>query len=69
MCNMVGFRNISVYDYSQVKPEIVNSIVQNHLVDFENYYSVIYEHEKNGRIFSGLKQFERLFPWPIRIQF
>lgn len=46
MCNMVGFRNISVYDYSQVKPEIVNSIVQNHLVDFENYYSVIYEHAK-----------------------
>lgn len=39
---MVGFRNISVHDYEQVKPEIVKSIVENHLKDFENFYTIIY---------------------------
>lgn len=43
MCSMVGFRNISVHDYSEVKPEIVNSIVNKHLPDFEKFYSVIYD--------------------------
>lgn len=47
MMGMVGFRNISVHDYESVKPEIVNSIVENHLKDFENYYSVIYNHVTN----------------------
>lgn len=42
MIKMVGFRNISVHDYEVVKPEIVNSIVKNHLQDFEEFYKVIF---------------------------
>ena len=38
MKSMVGFRNISVHDYGIIKPEIVHSIVKNHLVDFEIFY-------------------------------
>ncbi len=41
MVSMVGFRNISVHDYSEIKPEIVNSIIKNHLVDFETFYTII----------------------------
>ena len=36
MCAMAGFRNISVHDYSDIKPEIVKFIVKNNLGDFEN---------------------------------
>lgn len=41
MKSMVGFRNISVHDYGQIKPEIVHSIVKNHLADFEIFYIII----------------------------
>jgi uncharacterized protein YutE (UPF0331/DUF86 family) len=41
MVKMVGFRNISVHDYEQVSPEIVQSIVSRHLPDFEQFYSQI----------------------------
>lgn len=44
MVSMVGFRNISVHDYDEIKPEIVFSIVEHHLKDFEEFYSVIYNH-------------------------
>lgn len=47
MCSMVGFRNISVHDYSEVKPEIVNSIVNKHLPDFEKFYSVVFNRAKS----------------------
>ncbi len=43
MKSMVGFRNISVHDYSAVKPEIVHSIVKNNLKDFENFYVLVLE--------------------------
>jgi uncharacterized protein YutE (UPF0331/DUF86 family) len=39
MSKMVGFRNISVHDDENIKPEIVKSIVQNHLQDFEKFYT------------------------------
>lgn len=42
MISMVGFRNISVHDYDEIKPEIVFSIIEHHLKDFEEYYTVIY---------------------------
>lgn len=42
LTGMVGFRNISVHDYDQVKPEIVLSIVDKHLKDFEKFYSIVY---------------------------
>jgi len=44
LSSMVGFRNISVHDYGTIKPEIVKSIVDNHLLDFEKFYSLIYQH-------------------------
>ncbi len=42
MVSMVGFRNISVHDYSEVNPEIVKSIVQKKLADFEKFYEIIF---------------------------
>ena len=47
MIAMVGFRNISVHDYEQIKPEIVSKIVKSHLQDFENFYSIIYARAKS----------------------
>ena len=47
LCSMVGFRNISVHDYEEIKPAIVHSIVKNHLNDFEDFYSVILSRAKN----------------------
>lgn len=46
MIKMVGFRNISVHDYDEIKPEIVEAIVANHLKDFESYYTKIYERSR-----------------------
>ena len=43
MKSMVGFRNISVHDYATIKPEIVASIVDHHLKDFEEFYRLLYE--------------------------
>lgn len=43
LIKMVGFRNISVHDYQDIKPEIVEAIVQSHLKDFEAYYTIIYQ--------------------------
>ncbi len=42
MVAMVGFRNISVHDYEQIKPEIVHKIVSTHLVDFEAFYTLVF---------------------------
>lgn len=41
LISMVGFRNISVHDYGQIKPEIVYSIVKNNLIDFEKFYALV----------------------------
>lgn len=41
LCAMVGFRNISVHDYEEIKPAIVRSIVKNNLTDFEAFYAII----------------------------
>jgi len=46
MISIVGFRNISVYDYEEIKPEIVEKIVTEHLVDFEIFYAVAYQRAK-----------------------
>ena len=35
MRNMVGFRNIAVHDYQEIKAVILQSIVEQHLGDFE----------------------------------
>ncbi|HXH76472.1 MAG TPA: DUF86 domain-containing protein [Bacteriovoracaceae bacterium] len=49
LCSMVGFRNISVHDYEEIKPVIVHSIVKNHLTDFEEFYAVILKRAKNWK--------------------
>ncbi len=47
LISMVGFRNISVHDYEQIKPEIVHSIINNYLIDFETFYTLILSRVKN----------------------
>lgn len=49
LCSMVGFRNISVHDYEDIKPAIVHSIVKNHLEDFEEYYAVVLRRANNWK--------------------
>lgn len=44
MEKMVGFRNIAVHDYQAIDPEILKSVVKNHLIDFEKYYTEILNH-------------------------
>ncbi|UPM52600.1 type VII toxin-antitoxin system HepT family RNase toxin [Gottfriedia acidiceleris] len=34
---MVGFRNIAVHDYQSVNLEIVEKIIENHLIDLKKY--------------------------------
>lgn len=34
---MVGFRNIAIHDYQKISLPILRSILENHLVDFEQY--------------------------------
>jgi uncharacterized protein YutE (UPF0331/DUF86 family) len=34
---MVGFRNIAVHDYQEVNLEIVQKIIEKHLIDFKTY--------------------------------
>lgn len=41
MEHMVGFRNIAVHDYASINPEILKSIVQIHLQDIEEYYTIL----------------------------
>ncbi|OLO40554.1 hypothetical protein BTR23_06075 [Alkalihalophilus pseudofirmus] len=38
---MVGFRNIAVHDYQKVNLDILKSILENHLIDFQQYTKVI----------------------------
>ena len=41
MKRMVGFRNIAIHEYRSLNMEIVRSIIEQHLVDFENFAEVI----------------------------
>lgn len=34
---MVGFRNIAVHDYQNVNMKVVQTIIEKHLIDFEEY--------------------------------
>lgn len=38
---MAGFRNIAVHEYAAVDPEIVDSIVENHLGDLRDFARVV----------------------------
>ncbi len=43
MHSMVGFRNIALHDYQNLSIEIVISIVNNHLQDFEKFIEEVLE--------------------------
>lgn len=38
---MVGFRSIAVHDYQNVNMKVVQTIIEKHLIDFEEYTSSI----------------------------
>jgi uncharacterized protein YutE (UPF0331/DUF86 family) len=38
---MVGFRNIAIHDYQAMNLEIVRKIIENHIVDFENFSQIM----------------------------
>ncbi|MFI5343509.1 MAG: DUF86 domain-containing protein [Chlamydiales bacterium] len=40
---MVGFRNIAVHDYQKLNLEIVRSILENHLSDFQEFIKAIHQ--------------------------
>ncbi len=42
MQSMVGFRNISVHDYQKLNMDIVVSIIEQHLTDFESFINEIF---------------------------
>jgi uncharacterized protein YutE (UPF0331/DUF86 family) len=42
MSKMVGFRNIAVHEYQELNRAILESILKHHLIDLENFYSLIY---------------------------
>ena len=48
MQSMVGFRNIAVHDYQNLNIDIVISVVQNNLTDFNKYMDEIFENFLNG---------------------
>ena len=39
---MVGFRNIAVHEYQEIDDTILQSIIEHHLQDFENYYRQVH---------------------------
>ena len=45
MIKMVGFRNIAIHEYQEIDINILKSILQDHLSDFEEFYSQIYKIE------------------------
>jgi uncharacterized protein YutE (UPF0331/DUF86 family) len=34
---MIGFRNIAVHNYQKLNLEIIEKVIENHLVDFEEF--------------------------------
>jgi uncharacterized protein YutE (UPF0331/DUF86 family) len=38
---MIGFRNIAVHAYDDLNMSILEKILTNHLVDFEDFYRVV----------------------------
>jgi len=39
---MVGFRNIAVHEYQEIDDRILQSIIEYHLDDFENFYRQVH---------------------------
>jgi uncharacterized protein YutE (UPF0331/DUF86 family) len=43
MSRMIGFRNIAVHEYQELKKEILASILTNNLEDLERFYTVVFK--------------------------
>jgi uncharacterized protein YutE (UPF0331/DUF86 family) len=41
MKHMVGFRNLAVHEYQTLNMDVIESIIQNHLVDFQHFTTTI----------------------------
>jgi len=46
MIKMVGFRNISIHEYQKVDINILKAILKDHLGDFEDFYTQVYNFQK-----------------------
>jgi len=46
LIGMVGFRNIAIHDYQDLKVEVLKSILRDHLMDLEEFVQVILQHYK-----------------------
>ncbi|MCK0470181.1 DUF86 domain-containing protein [Halalkalibacter sp. APA_J-10(15)] len=42
---MVGFRNVAVHDYQEINIQILEKVIENHLVDFTSYTKAILAHK------------------------
>lgn len=41
MQKMVGFRNIAIHEYQELNTDILQAVVEKHLVDFEDFCEVV----------------------------
>jgi uncharacterized protein YutE (UPF0331/DUF86 family) len=44
--SMVGFRNLAVHDYHELNLEIIQSIIKNHLTDFQAFSKIVLRLQK-----------------------
>jgi uncharacterized protein YutE (UPF0331/DUF86 family) len=44
--SMVGFRNLAVHDYQELNLEIIQSIIDNHLTDFQAFSKIALRSQK-----------------------
>lgn len=53
MKKMVGFRNLAIHDYQKINLDIIKSIIEKNLVDFEKYYNdILVIIKDNPRLFD-----------------
>jgi uncharacterized protein YutE (UPF0331/DUF86 family) len=45
---MVGFRNVAVHEYQTLNLEVLESIIKNHLQDFQEFSSIIIRKENQS---------------------
>ncbi|MEK6571343.1 MAG: DUF86 domain-containing protein [Bacteroidota bacterium] len=49
MKKMVGFRNIAVHEYQELKLEVLQSILSNNIKELEEFYTAIVKHYRLGK--------------------
>ena len=49
MKKMVGFRNIAVHEYQELKLGILQSILSNNVKDLEDFYTAVVKHYQLGK--------------------